>query len=214
MFEISKNCSIKLEIFQNSKIYIIDNFYENPNSIVEYFLNIKPELWKDYEKPSYNGVYFEDRRHIIESEKIKETYDFLSFLCGQNSCHERNLITTNASRFKRSEFNNYKENYWWPHPDYGYTGIVYLNVDDDVSGTNLYDVVNPEEEFPDCPEHYAPWRNKKNFKVIKTFCPRYNRLVLFNGLKFIHGMNICNDDYFGENYRFNQVFFFKDNGNI
>ena len=37
----------------------------------------------------------------------------------------------------------------------------------------------------------------------------YNRLVLFDGDKFIHGMNIVNDRYFSDEYRCNQVFFFK-----
>jgi hypothetical protein len=35
-------------------------------------------------------------------------------------------------------------------------------------------------------------------------------MVLFDGFKFFHGMNICNRDYFEETYRMNQVLFFKD----
>ena len=38
---------------------------------------------------------------------------------------------------------------------------------------------------------------------------KYNRLVLYDGMRFLHGMNICNDDYFGEEYRVNQVYFFE-----
>ena len=108
-------------------------------------------------------------------------------------------------------FNDYKNNYWWPHLDRGYNAIVYLNTNDYVSGTNLYENLNLDEEPLNCPEHFTPWRNKNNFRLVKTLMPRYNRLVLFDGLKFHHGMNICNDDYFHESYRFNQVFFFKQN---
>ena len=32
-------------------------------------------------------------------------------------------------------------------------------------------------------------------------------MVLFDGM-IPHGMNICNDTYFGQEYRKNQVFFF------
>ena len=208
MFEISKNISIQMEIFENSKIYTIDNFYENPNSIVEYLLKIKPDFWKQDQKPSYNSIYFEDRRHDIEHQEIIKVYDFLSFICNQKPKNS-NKIYTNATIFKKCDFNNYYNNYWWPHLDMGYNGIVYLNANDQISGTNLYENLNPEEEPPDHPEHFLPWRSKNNWKLVKTLIPRYNRLVLFDGAKFWHGMNICNDDYFNESYRFNQVFFFE-----
>jgi hypothetical protein len=63
-------------------------------------------------------------------------------------------------------------------------------------------------------EHVLPWKSKDKYKIIKSFMPKYNRLVLFDGFKFIHGMNICNDNYFDEGYRFNQVFFFKQHFQI
>ena len=51
---------------------------------------------------------------------------------------------------------------------------------------------------------------KKDFIVIKTLEPKYNRFVFFDGYEFPHGMNICTDRYFGEEYRKNQVFFFDN----
>jgi hypothetical protein len=212
MFEISKNISINLEIFQGSKIYTVDNFYQNPDVILKYFLDNVPGLWKNEESPSYNNVYFEDRRHKLKSDEIVKVYDFLSFLCNQSSLDpDATALLSNASKFKKCQFNDYKNNYWWPHTDVGYNGIVYFNGGDEISGTNLYENLDPENEPPNCPEHSAPWRSKDAYRLVKTLIPRYNRLVLFDGLKFFHGMNICNDDYFGENYRFNQVFFFKQN---
>ena len=62
--------------------------------------------------------------------------------------------------------------------------------------------------MPEVNEHYAPWRSKDEFELIKHLEPKYNRLVFFDGYKFPHGMNICTDRYFGEEYRKNQVFFF------
>jgi hypothetical protein len=210
MFEISKNISINLEIFQGSKIYTVDNFYQNPDVILKYFLDNVPNLWKNHETPSYNNVYFEDRSHNLQSEDIENVYTFLNFLCNQEPVNNKK-IQSNAAKFKKCQFNDYKNNYWWPHRDRGYTGIVYFNGGDEISGTNLYENLDPENEPPNCPEHSAPWRSKDTYRLVKTLIPRYNRLVLFDGLKFFHGMNICNDDYFGENYRFNQVFFFKQN---
>ena len=35
-------------------------------------------------------------------------------------------------------------------------------------------------------------------------------MILFDGFKYYHGMNICNDDYSSEIYRMNQALFFRD----
>jgi hypothetical protein len=208
MFEISKNININLEIFEESKIYIIDNFYQDPDSILNLFLNYRADLWKKNETPSYNSIHFEDRKHILHSDEIVKVYDFLSFLCNQAPVNNT-LLSTNIIKFNKCEFNDYKNNYWWPHKDDGYNGIVYFNDGDKVSGTNFYENLDPENELQNRSEHSDPWRSKDKWKLIKTLNPSYNRLVLFDGSKFFHGMNICNDDYFGENCRFNQIFFFE-----
>ncbi len=207
MFELNENLEIKKELFQGSVIFTIDNFYKNPKQIENYLFGKPNEirLHKSEDKPSYNSIYFEDRRHDddIDSLDVKNVYDFLSELCGQGS-DDDDVIVTNCTRFKKHQFNDYKNNYWWPHTDGGYNGIVYFN-DDDKNGTCFYEVL---VEPPDVNEHYQPWALKKNFKVLKTLEPKYNRLVFFDGYKFPHGMNICTDRYFGEEYRVNQVFFF------
>ena len=207
MFELNENLQIKKELFEGTVIYTIDDFYKNPKEVENYLFGKPNEipLHKIYEKPSFNGVYFEDRRHDSEDNlDLKKVYDFLSGLCGQG--YEAPDIVTNCSRFKKHEFNDYKNYYWWPHTDGGYNGIVYFN-DDDKHGTCFYEeLVDP----PDTPEHYRPWGAKKDFIVIKTLEPKYNRFVFFDGYEFPHGMNICTDRYFGEEYRKNQVFFFDN----
>ena len=42
---------------------------------------------------------------------------------------------------------------------------------------------------------------------IEGVLPIPNRMVLFDGSKFFHGMNITNDDYFEKECRMNQVLF-------
>ena len=207
MFELNENLQIKKELFEGTVIYTIDDFYKNPKEVENYLFGKPNEipLHKIYEKPSFNGVYFEDRRHDSEDNlDLKKVYDFLSSLCGQG--YEAPDIVTNCSRFKKHEFNDYKNYYWWPHTDGGYNGIVYFN-DDDKHGTCFYEEL---VEKPDVPEHYQPWGSKKDFIVIKTLEPKYNRFVFFDGYEFPHGMNICTDRYFGEEYRKNQVFFFDN----
>ena len=205
MFELNKNLEIKEELFNDSIIYTIDNFYRYPQQLEKYLFRDISSLpfHKGDEKPSYNGTYFEDRRHPARNSlQLKKVYDFLSDLCGQE--YDSHDIATNCARFKRHEFNDYENCHWWPHTDTGYNGIVYFN-DDNENGTNFYNELKP---LPEVNEHYAPWRSKDEFELIKHLEPKYNRLVFFDCWKFKHGINISNDRYFGEEYRNNQLFFF------
>ena len=208
MFELNENLEIKKELFRGTVIYTIDDFYKNPQKVENYLFGEpdKIPLHKMDEKPSFNNVYFQDRRHddSIDNLDLKKVYDFLSELCGQS--YEVPDVVTNCTRFKRHQFNDYKNYYWWPHTDGGYNGIVYFN-DDSEHGTCFYEEL---VEKPDVNEHYQPWGEKKDFILIKTLEPKYNRFVFFDGYEFPHGMNICTDRYFGEEYRKNQVFFFDD----
>ena len=208
MFELNENLEIKKELFEGTVIYTIDDFYKHPQKVENYLFGKPNEipLHKIHEKPSFNNVYFEDRRHddSIDNLDLKNVYDFLSSLCGQG--YEAPDVVTNCTRFKRHQFNDYKNYYWWPHTDGGYNGIVYFN-DDNKNGTCFYEEL---VDRPDMPEHYQPWGEKKDFILLKTLEPKYNRFVFFDGYEFSHGMNICTDRYFGEEYRKNQVFFFDN----
>lgn len=211
MFELNQNLKVKTEFVYDSKIFIIDNFYKNPDIIVDFLLNQKADLWKmeDEYQPSHNGIYFEDMKHQIKSEEIHEAYFFLQSLC-QQKIHCLSDIDTNVTKFKRDSFNDYINCYWSPHRDVGYTAVVYLNVNDNKSGTNLYESLDPEHEPVDeYSEHYYPWRPKSKYKLLKSLEPKYNRMVMFDGRKFLHGANICNKDYFDQTYRLNQVYFFE-----
>jgi hypothetical protein len=209
IFDFNINCEVKKEFIDDSPIYIIDNFYYEPERVLDLFYTVDSFVHREAEVNSFNQIHFDDRRHIFNSQKIKKVYDFLSELCGQLPRFSDITINTNFTRFKKVDFNDYKNNYWWPHRDSGYNGILYLNKNDSECGTNLYENLNPSEEPPNCPEHFKPWRSKSKYKLLKSIEPKFNRMVLFDGYKYPHGMNICNEMYFDENYRMNQVFFFR-----
>ena len=184
----------------------MDNFYKNPDEVYDFLFNRDVPLWKIEEKPSFNTIHFIDRRLEEDDERLAPVIGFLSYLCNQDA--ESHAIVTNMQRFFKHDFNDNKNCYWWPHHDSGYNGIVYFNKDDNTSGTNLYSVVKERDDTD--PEHYRPWRPKEDFKILKTLEPEFNRLVFFDGLKFIHGANFPDDRYFSEEYRTNQVFFFLE----
>ena len=204
MFRLNNRLQIKQETLQESVIYYIDNFYLHPEKVEEYIFDKDTPLHKIEQKPSYNNIHFEDRRLIKEDERLHSVVDFLSQICNQKP--ETHCIVTNMQRFFANDFNDYKNYVWWPHQDNGYNGIVYFS---DECGTNLYST-DTTDELPNAPEHYKPWRLREKYKILKTIEPKYNRLVLFDGFKFPHGVDICSDRYYGEEYRKNQVFFFQD----
>ena len=211
MFELSEHLNIKKEVFLDSIIYTIDNFYKNPDIINNYLFKNPAPLHKQHESPTHNNIYFEDRRLQVFDGEIEPVVIFLSKLISKKpSTFE---IITNQTRFYKHSFNDYQNCIWCPHYDYGYNGIVYFNKNDSKCGTTLYSPTEDEDEidyyYSDIPEHSAPWRKKEKYEIIKTLEPKYNRLVLFDGYKFSHGMNIINDRYFSNEYRNNQVFFFE-----
>ena len=205
MFELNSDLDIKEEILLGSKIFTIDNFYKNPDEVYDFLFNREVPLWKIEEKPSFNTIHFIDKRLIEYDERLLPVIGFLSYLCNKDA--ESHDIVTNMQRFFKHDFNDYKNCHWWPHQDSGYNGIVYFNKDDNTSGTNLYSV---KKQYNMTLEHVEPWRPKENFKILKTLEPEYNRLVFFDGLKFLHGANFPDNRYFGEEYRTNQVFFFLE----
>jgi hypothetical protein len=198
LFDINLE-ELTVQVFQNSKIYTIDNFYKYPNDVLNFIDSQRLTLWKSWETPSYNGTHFIDCRHDFTDFRLSKIDQILEGLCDQQISQPCRIVT-NKIKFINYNFNDYFNNYWAPHRDLGYTGIVYFNS----SGTNLYEQI-ADDKWND-PEHAAPWRLKSKYRLIKTLNAKFNRMILFDGAKFLHGMDIQNDEYF-KNYRFNQAFF-------
>jgi hypothetical protein len=204
IFETNNLENITVEKFQDSNIYIMDNFYKYPDEVLSYlFLTEPAKLWKEKETPSFNNIHFTDRRHNFYNEQFKETGIRLSTICNQ-PLRFPGTVNTNCIKFIDTEFNDYKNNYWGPHRDLGYNAIIYLNV----SGgfTNLYEQ-NALDKW-DTPEHFAPWRPKHKYQIIKQLDGKFNRLIMFDGAKFLHGMDISSNEFFNI-HRINQVLFFN-----
>jgi hypothetical protein len=216
IFSINDLSNLNLETHDGSKFYWMDDFYVNPDLVYEYITSIEPPIWKDWETPSYNMIYFEDRRHMINHPGMCNVEDKLSQILGQNISGDANIVT-NFTRFKKDSFNNYKTHYWWPHNDGGYNAVIYLNKDikEEFMGTHIYDPINPEVlERPEN-EHYRPWTLKSDWKIKFSFKAKYNRIVIFDGKKYKHGMDISDDKFFADSledakFRINQVMFFQE----
>ena len=204
LFEIN-NRNYETFYIQESPVYVIDNFYCYPDLIKDYFLSSPAVMHKCSEKPSYNGIHFLDARHTIKNKQMIEVKKFISSICKQFSTRESSTIQTNCFKLLSKEFNDYKNNYWYPHKDFGYNAIIDFSYAK--TATNIYDEYNTDTLNE--PEHYSPWRSKNKWKLLHKIELNFNRPIMFDGKKFYHGMDIDNDDFFREP-RLNQVIFFEE----
>lgn len=216
MWDLNPNLEIETLLINDSPAYVVDSFYKEPHKVARYLFNRDTPLYKEHEggTANRNGIDFEDK--VFREEKITPAHDFIETLCGQKP-YKGCSISTNQHRFKCNNYNRkYETHYWWAHLDSGYNGIVYFN-HDQVNGTNLYNNRIKVEHLPKVEEGVDPWIPKEHLELVHHFEPKFNRLVLFDGSKFPHGMAINNDRYHCKRfvrapwntYRSNQVFFYE-----
>jgi len=196
--------NIKIKTVEETTVYIVDDFYKYPDEVFQFILSNPKKRWKDWDTLSYNGIHFLDERHNFYDERLLDVCSKLETLCGEKVVQPGRVVT-NCMTFYNKEFNNYKDNFWGPHNDLGYTALIYLNKET-CEGTNFYKQV--AEDPWDTPEHFDPWRSKDKYQLIDTIESKFNRMVLFNGLKLTHGMSINSDRFFND-LRINQVVFLK-----
>jgi len=204
IYEINELNNIQTFNFQGSKIYVMDDFYRYPEEVLSRFLSIESKIWKEKEIPSYNKVHFLDKRHDFHDDNFINVGEQLSKICGEPVAQPGRIVT-NIMKFIDRDFNDYKNNYWWPHCDLGHTALIYLN-NFEYPGTNIYEPL--EQDNWNTVEHYEPWRPKEKYKVILTLNAKFNRMVLFDAKKLFHGMNVSDDTFF-HRVRMNQAIFFK-----
>ena len=221
IWEINNISNIHEEDFEDSKVYWMDDFYKYPDLVFEYITRESPPLWKwgeDYDmEDTKNTKHFEDRRWDGEdAEGIYIPNDALSKIFNQTTT-TRTSVVTNHTRFytdpESIKYNDYKNNWWWPHTDTGYNALVYLNKSEDGTsyGTNLYRLCDGFWDRKKGTEHGNPWTSKHTGECnrIAAFKSKYNRLVAFDGYRYQHVMAIDDDRWFHET-RVNQVMFFDE----
>ncbi|MCP3033467.1 DUF6445 family protein [Halobacillus sp. A1] len=198
-------------------IIVIDGFYSKPDQVRNVALNTKYNTFGDEqnfpgaesEKPFYSSTIKEQFEDLIE-KKIKispEKYVFGKFRYST----KHNIAKTKV------------------HLDHGigWTGIVYLSKDQDSKGgmgiykhrkLELMEAPNQEQlrslqcdnviEF-DAKYVYPITKSKNEWELLHEIPIKYNRLILFKGCKYFHGIT----EQFGDsinNSRLSQNFFFHE----
>ena len=191
MWEINDNLHVHTHHVDGKPIYEVENFYKNPTRVARFLFNRDAPVWKGTQEGKYD-----DRRWCDWCNRYP-AFDFLDKMTGLK--WDTALMT---NMFRATSF-PYKTHYWWIHNDPCLNAIVYFNKDDEVNGTNLYkppyEAKTWEDEEPEIPKEEA--------ELLYHIKPTYNKLVVFDGEYFPHGMAINDARYFGNTYRINQVFF-------
>ena len=206
-----------------SNYWIIDDLFKEPNKLARYLFarqtaSLQGAPWQDNNKTFFKG------RHFDFADKACPVVWLAQNLCKQTIDFRGGFKTNVEGWLDDEDDNDYKNNYWFPHIDNGYTCIIYLNDNDDVdNGTNLYDPSLKDEEWfknlmKKVPRGTDPWIPKDKIKLLKHIPPQYNRMLLFDGNYFPHGSAVNNKQYFSDlkgsprDFRSNVSFFFYPYG--
>lgn len=205
--------------------YQIDNFYSHPEFIFNHILSSVDYGLMGTEKDAppiprehFNGIKFIDARHRKVVPELSHKIDVIESLVGNveyftNSNETRPLLLTNHMQWQDCEYNDFENNYWWPHYDVGWSCIIYLNYEK-VNGTNIYRDIDNYREKVQSKQHEQcdPWQPKEHFEIIDYLEPSFNRAYLFQAGSLLHGAAVDDKTYFDTNelFRLNQVMFFNE----
>ena len=224
MWKLNLDTEVKITNFKGSKIYTIDNVFAEPKKLERFLFSRQTALVEDIEPFQANGDQFLKGRYHDFKDKAAPLVWLASNLCEQKPSFFGSF-KTNQEVWLKSDYNDWENNYWFPHIDNGYNCIVYFNDDTD-NGTNLYDPSLKGQEWfsslmKKVPTGQQPWLIKSKIKLVKHLKPKYNRMVLFDGAYFPHSSAINNDRYIVDSFegitreqmRSNLCFFFQPESN-
>mgnify|MGYP003135248904 CR=1 FL=1 len=195
MLEFNTEPLEKTILKDNSVVYSIKNFYKDPDTIHKWILLHDSFYHKEHEA-SNNGHLFHDKRQHIPNAEISNVAYYIESIVGHSHVNPEGIVT-NIFKYSGDE---YKDNYWSPHKDIGWTALIYF----EGSGTNLY-IPRKNAEFNKGIEHEEPWRKKLDWDLLHHIEGDYNKLVIFKGGDIYHGQAIDQK----HTKRLNQVMFFK-----
>ena len=179
-FKVNENFTTELLNFRDIKVLVVDNFYENPDTIRNYILNI-PATYHKPERPNYPGRQID---MCYDLSPIALTYQNLILKYFDDDVDVVDCLKYHP--FLVNVIQN--EHVGPPHVDRseGYASSIYFNIDEECSGGLDF------HDFND---------NK-----VGTVDMKYNRMVLYQ--KFAkHNVYIPEGSFTGDLHRINQQLF-------
>jgi len=203
LFELNSNLKPKF----NGEVIIIDNIFKNYEEILKVCNNMSVETWK-ITPTSRNFKDYYDCRLIVNnffySNKINNRLNLLisyirKYFKEKNDLKVEKELKINY--FKHLK-NNISSNYqFFPHYDYNYNAIFYIDPFEN-GGTALYENVNIDNK-----EEENILFDISTLKIKQIIKSKPNRVVIFRGNQ-LHGGYIENHNIYYYNWRINLVNFF------
>ena len=188
------------------KVFVVDNFYKNPDEVAELALSYTPSYDKSICSGLIGGRVWEDNPEMVKNlkpvfeelcqhkewynlewdqEDFDSKWDKMKFMVNVTTGDDIN----EAFKDKMMSYTHHKDN-----EDYRWAALIYLN--DGPGGTNFYAF---KEDWPLEPNYDM----KKDIKFTSEM--KYNRMVLYEARQ-THGA-ILDKGMFSEYPRLAQVFF-------
>jgi hypothetical protein len=188
------------------KVFVVDNFYKNPDKVAELALSYTPSYDKSVCSGLIGGRVWEDNPEMVKNlkpvfeelcqhkewynlewdqEDFDSKWDKMKFMVNVTTGDDIN----EAFKDKMMSYTHHKDN-----EDYRWAALIYLN--DGPGGTNFYAF---KEDWPLEPNYDM----KKDIKFTSEM--KYNRMVLYEARQ-THGA-ILDKGMFSEYPRLAQVFF-------
>ena len=191
-FKVNENFTENLLNFSDIKVLVVDNFYENPDIIRDYILNI-PATYHTPERPSYPG---RQNDMCYDLSPIGLTYQNLILKYFDDDvdvvdCLKYHPFLVNVIQNQHIDI---------PHVDKseGYASSIYFNIDEECSGGLNF---------------YIPKKNAgaggAHFKKVGTVDMKYNRMLLYSQ-SVLHTPFIPEGDFTGDLHRINQQLFLEN----
>lgn len=182
MFEINSNIKVEIVKCKNNIVFIIDNFYKNPDKIREYAIKSKKYSKNDNEDLLYNvlgrrvceddqrlsyymknvfGQLCQHNEWNIEFDEKHHEYKWSGMRFMVNVANNQEIVLDNREHIEHSD-----------GPLNKWACVVYLNTEDECEGgTEFYEWSGNPNDWP---------------KLEYTAQMKYNRSVLYNA-NHIHG---------------------------
>lgn len=212
MFEVNENLVVDIKkLYDHSdnqygyiwrKIFIVDNFYKDPDSIREFVLSCEAKSERKYcgnligkriveDHPDFSKLKHTFKTLCQYKDWYNLTYDNDEFDDKWNRSKFMANITTGNEILKRFEEKKHTYTFHIDGVDSKWAAIVYLNKDEEsCGGTNFYSWQGTPSSKP---------------RLEYTAEMKYNRMVLYEANQ-MHGA-IMERDTFMDNPRIVQVFF-------
>ena len=123
MWKLNLDTEVKITKLKGSKIYTIDNVFAEPKKLERFLFSRHTALVENKEPFQANGDQFLKGRYHDFRDKAAPLVWLASKLCEQKPSFFGSF-KTNQECWLKSDFNDWENNYWFPHLDNGYNCIV------------------------------------------------------------------------------------------